>query len=202
MLRIIRERLHQKYRTLDYPRRQPALSPRFLGRPVLTPVDCGPCRVCLDICPTGALLPTLGAEDGAPTLDMGRCTFCGACRDACPKGAIAFTGEHRLASFTREGLLVRPGVAAAEQEAAHNRSEEHTSELQSQFRISYAVFCLKKIFLMIRRPPRSTLFPYTTLFRSSLLRVFRRIHLLGDRQVPSAGGGDADDDGEIGRAHV
>ena len=35
--------------------------------------------------------------------------------------------------------------------------------------ISYAVFCLKKIFfffLMIRRPPRSTLFPYTTLFRS------------------------------------
>ena len=25
-----------------------------------------------------------------------------------------------------------------------DRSEEHTSELQSQFRISYAVFCLKK----------------------------------------------------------
>ena len=46
------------------------------------------------------------------------------------------------------------------------RSEEHTSELQSPTFISYAVFCLKKIFLMIRRPPRSTLFPYTTLFRS------------------------------------
>ena len=46
------------------------------------------------------------------------------------------------------------------------RSEEHTSELQSRVLISYAVFCLKKIFLMIRRPPRSTLFPYTTLFRS------------------------------------
>ena len=50
------------------------------------------------------------------------------------------------------------------------RSEEHTSELQSPLDISYAVFCLKKIFLMIRRPPRSTqkwtLFPYTTLFRS------------------------------------
>ena len=47
------------------------------------------------------------------------------------------------------------------------RSEEHTSELQSRLSISYAVFCLKKIFLMIRRPPRSTLFPYTTLFRSA-----------------------------------
>src|SRR5438552_4267112 len=29
-------------------------------------------------------------------------------------------------------------------------------------------------FLMIRRPPRSTLFPYTTLFRSLYLRVPRR----------------------------
>ena len=53
------------------------------------------------------------------------------------------------------------------------RSEEHTSELQSHWLISYAVFCLKKIFLMIRRPPRSTLFPYTTLFRS--LVPFSRI---------------------------
>src|SRR5213592_1067307 len=87
--------------------------------------------------------------------------------------------------------------------AAATRSEEHTSELQSRYVISYAVFCLKKknlvteigatviiithvmtpvrtvadnvamlhfFFLMIRRPPRSTqrstLFPYTTLFRS------------------------------------
>src|ERR1051325_1926088 len=98
------------------------------------------------------------------------------------------------------------------------RSEEHTSELQSPYVISYAVFCLKKkhrstasavgaskhcgvmhvrdcasrqvlsassvrqpapqaklsnatfctifFFLMIRRPPRSPLFPYTTLSRS------------------------------------
>src|SRR3712207_8396247 len=31
---------------------------------------------------------------------------------------------------------------------------------------------------MIRRPPRSTLFPYTTLFRSGLLERFRRAGLL------------------------
>src|SRR3546814_8210827 len=29
-------------------------------------------------------------------------------------------------------------------DATHKRSEEHTSELQSLMRISYAVFCLKK----------------------------------------------------------
>src|ERR1039458_4071568 len=41
------------------------------------------------------------------------------------------------------------------------RSEEHTSELQSPRHLVCRLF-----FLMMRRPPRSTLFPYTTLFRS------------------------------------
>src|SRR5574340_1575126 len=33
------------------------------------------------------------------------------------------------------------------------------------------LFCLFFFFLMIRRPPRSTLFPYTTLFRSPVARL-------------------------------
>src|SRR3990172_2204077 len=45
--------------------------------------------------------------------------------------------------------------------AMEARSEEHTSELQSRLHLVCPLF-----FLMIRRPPRSTLFPYTTLFRS------------------------------------
>src|SRR3546814_4164327 len=36
------------------------------------------------------------------------------------------------------------GAAAGIREMGHRRSEEHTSELQSLMRISYAVFCLKK----------------------------------------------------------
>src|SRR3546814_6714488 len=35
-------------------------------------------------------------------------------------------------------------VLAVDEARAHRRSEEHTSELQSLMRISYAVFCLKK----------------------------------------------------------
>src|SRR3546814_5548066 len=35
-------------------------------------------------------------------------------------------------------------VSAADWESSMTRSEEHTSELQSLMRISYAVFCLKK----------------------------------------------------------
>src|ERR1039457_3491812 len=76
------------------------------------------------------------------------------------------------------------------------RSEEHTSELQSPCNLvcrlllekihadspaahrlasGYFAFLVAQLvaanphsfFLMIRRPPRSTLFPYTTLFRSA-----------------------------------
>src|SRR3546814_2397006 len=35
-------------------------------------------------------------------------------------------------------------IRQAAEEQSHFRSEEHTSELQSLMRISYAVFCLKK----------------------------------------------------------
>src|SRR3546814_3370529 len=37
-----------------------------------------------------------------------------------------------------------PGTAIALNRSVQIRSEEHTSELQSLIRISYAVFCLKK----------------------------------------------------------
>src|SRR3546814_1896572 len=50
------------------------------------------------------------------------------------------------------GIELRDGIGAARVERRglalrhflHERSEEHTSELQSLMRISYAVFCLKK----------------------------------------------------------
>src|SRR3712207_6483246 len=41
-------------------------------------------------------------------------------------------------------------------------------------------------FLMIRRPPRSTLFPYTTLFRSGRLNAFARTQAMVTRN-PTAG---------------
>src|SRR3546814_1075238 len=40
--------------------------------------------------------------------------------------------------------IAAAGRATAEAMTAEIRSEEHTSELQSLMRISYAVFCLKK----------------------------------------------------------
>src|SRR3546814_1781183 len=39
---------------------------------------------------------------------------------------------------------VQPGLLGGSEDVDVGRSEEHTSELQSLMRISYAVFCLKK----------------------------------------------------------
>src|SRR3546814_2663617 len=56
--------------------------------------------------------------------------------------AALMLGSHFLAIMRRS---TDPGIdGAAEGRGAAARSEEHTSELQSLMRISYAVFCLKK----------------------------------------------------------
>src|SRR5690242_21961236 len=44
---------------------------------------------------------------------------------------------------------------------------------------SFSCFSLFFFFLMIRRPPRSTLFPYTTLFRSAVGRRPCRVAISG-----------------------
>src|SRR2546426_7949799 len=47
---------------------------------------------------------------------------------------------------------------------------------------------------MIRRPPRSTLFPYTTLFRSPRVPPLRRFHRRARRHLVRGRGGDGLDD--------
>src|SRR3546814_4342511 len=44
----------------------------------------------------------------------------------------------------KEGVIIRVDDGVAEGGEVSMRSEEHTSELQSLMRISYAVFCLKQ----------------------------------------------------------
>src|SRR3546814_2030226 len=55
---------------------------------------------------------------------------------------------HRARLAHRVGLLrsahLDPDLLEERAQATLNRSEEHTSELPSLMRISYAVFCLKK----------------------------------------------------------
>src|SRR3546814_4759466 len=57
--------------------------------------------------------------------------------------ATVYAHEPHPAHRRRRGRAADPDRTAGK-EAEHRRSEEHTSELQSLMRISYAVFCLKK----------------------------------------------------------
>src|SRR3546814_6108450 len=52
--------------------------------------------------------------------------------------------ERQLRSTERREAMVFRQLPIAVYEVQTDRSEEHTSELQSLMRISYAVFCLKK----------------------------------------------------------
>lgn len=106
MLGISLARLKQGQRTIAYPASVPALPDRFRGLPVLDATRCPDgCRACIEACPTDAL----AVDEQGLRLDMGRCLFCTDCTAACPEGAIRFTPEHRLASRTRAGLVVRSG---------------------------------------------------------------------------------------------
>src|SRR3546814_17287211 len=78
-------------------------------------------------------LPTLSLSDALP-ISGGR-----------PHLAVGTEPRHALCGRGRQARW-RPGRGTGGPDAAEpvDRSEEHTSELQSLMRISYAVFCLKK----------------------------------------------------------
>src|SRR3546814_7380729 len=69
-------------------------------------------------------------------------TPCSGCSTSAPRSTVPKPTLPAVAALP-------PDVPAAEKESSKSfhrslRSEEHTSELQSLMRISYAVFCLKK----------------------------------------------------------
>jgi Ni,Fe-hydrogenase III small subunit/formate hydrogenlyase subunit 6/NADH:ubiquinone oxidoreductase subunit I len=105
MRTMLTERIRQGFRTTRYPRgKPPAVSERFRGLPVVDASRCPKgCSRCVAACPTGALHRT---ADSPIEIDLGRCLFCADCTDACPAGALAFSRDHRLASRTREDLVV------------------------------------------------------------------------------------------------
>src|SRR3546814_10242056 len=82
------------------------------------------------------------AVKGFQQMGVGKGTRVGLFLPNCPYFVIAY-----FAALKAGATVVNFNPLYAERELAkqiEDRSEEHTSELQSLMRISYAVFCLKK----------------------------------------------------------
>src|SRR3546814_8333433 len=58
--------------------------------------------------------------------------------------SLQIPGRSHVEENLRQGFLRHEGEQPLPKTVQNLRSEEHTSELQSLMRISYAVFCLKK----------------------------------------------------------
>src|SRR3546814_7273892 len=96
---------------------------KVLNQHLIDPEICIRCNTCEETCPIDAI-----SHDGNNyVVDPGICNHCMACVPPCPTGAID--------NWVK---------VLSDQAHSLERSEEHTSELQSLMRISYAVFCLKK----------------------------------------------------------
>jgi Ni,Fe-hydrogenase III small subunit/ferredoxin len=103
MIEILKARWHQGHRTTAFPAGPPPELPdRFRGRPEIDRSKCAAgCSACATACTTGAITVKSKA-----VFDLGRCLFCTDCTRACPEGAIDFTRDYRLATDTREALVL------------------------------------------------------------------------------------------------
>jgi Ni,Fe-hydrogenase III small subunit len=77
----------------------------FRGLPMIDAAPCAEgCVECAECCPTNAI------QAHAFALDLGRCVFCDECVRVCPQEKIKFTASYRMASRTRDGLVMRDGA--------------------------------------------------------------------------------------------
>ncbi len=108
MLKTALTRLKQGQRTSGFPKEPVNLPERFRGRPLIDASKCqADCHACADACPTQAV------SNNPLRIDLGQCLFCHNCQEVCTNRAVAFTGDYRLASISRDDLVLHGGEQTA-----------------------------------------------------------------------------------------
>jgi len=73
----------------------------YRGLPTLDDKACpGGCNKCAEVCPTNAI------KLNSVRIDLGLCVFCPLCEEACPEKIIHFTNDYKIASDSRENLII------------------------------------------------------------------------------------------------
>lgn len=107
MLDTLKARIYQGQQFIkDIP--NAPMREQFRGFPILDNKKCSNCEKCIKTCPTGAL------KLNPLSIDMGKCTFCGACKNICQTGAVDFSNHYKLASMSRERLIITEEMTAEE----------------------------------------------------------------------------------------
>ena len=106
MLKALKARIIQGYRTGTFPKTEPVLPDRFAGRPVWDKALCTDCGKCVENCPVKAVVK----NDGKVTVDTGKCIFCRDCEEKCSSGALKLSKEYRLGAMSRSNLFASDGI--------------------------------------------------------------------------------------------
>jgi Ni,Fe-hydrogenase III small subunit/NAD-dependent dihydropyrimidine dehydrogenase PreA subunit len=85
---------------------KPILPEIFRGLPIIDAKSCeASCTSCIDVCPTDAII-----LNNTVSIDLGKCVFCGECQVDCPTQKIKFTNNYKIATNSRDRLIVAEGV--------------------------------------------------------------------------------------------
>jgi Ni,Fe-hydrogenase III small subunit/Fe-S-cluster-containing hydrogenase component 2 len=107
MFEIIKIRKNQGYQAIpDVTKAE--ISKPFRGLPAIDGLKCRRCTLCREVCPVGAI------SIKPLSIDLGKCVFCGDCERLCPQKSITFSNFHKIASTSREYLVVNGSKTADE----------------------------------------------------------------------------------------
>ncbi|MHB9022694.1 MAG: NADH-quinone oxidoreductase subunit B family protein [Armatimonadota bacterium] len=111
----------------------PELPEAATGLPTITTVSCqASCQRCVQACPTSAISLL---NDGELMLDRGRCIGCSACVQTCPTGTLTPDRSTRIATLTREALVLSnrnaPVVVPPSQRRSPFRRSLHVREVST-----------------------------------------------------------------------
>ena len=85
----------------------------FRGFPQISANPCASgCDACAKACPTDAILMN------PLRIDLGQCIFCDECTHVCPENIITFTNDYKIASNSREGLVIGEKVGQLQVKAS------------------------------------------------------------------------------------